>query len=392
MDKNTITGFVLIALVLIGFSWWSQPSEEEQRAVFVKDSIEQVTREKAEAQRKMTQEARAAANKQKVLEDTTALFHKAFQGKAQKVVLHNSKLQLTLNSKGAAVEKVVIKGFKDSQENPNLTLFDEKDQNISYMLSAKESNISTSDLFFEPTGVTDTTVVFTAQAGEGKNIVMTYWLGQDYLLHLKMQVNGMAGLFTPNTKTMDVNWKDMCRQQEKGFTFENRYASLTWHKVDGGTDYLRETSEYKDEPIEEDFDWVAFKNQFFSAVMITKNDFKSGALATSIPQQKGSGYLKDYGIQMKTFFDPTGNQPSEFEFYYGPNDFHLLKTVEEQSTFGKELEMQDLVYLGWTIFRIINRWFTLPLFEMIAGFGINMAIVLILITLILKAITYPLVK
>ena len=174
MDKNTITGFVLIALILIGFSWWSQPSEEEQRAAFVKDSIEQVTREKAEAQRKVAQEARAAANKQKALEDTTALFHSAFQGKEQKVILHNSKLQLTLNSKGAAVEKVVIKGFKDCNDNPDLILFDEKDQSISYLLSAKESNISTSDLYFEPTDVTDSTVVFTAQAGEGKSIVMTY--------------------------------------------------------------------------------------------------------------------------------------------------------------------------------------------------------------------------
>lgn len=392
MDKNTITGFVLIALVLIGFSWWSSPSEEEQRAAFVKDSIEQVAREKAEAQKTLALEKKAEANKQKALADTTALFHNAFEGTEQKVTLRNSKLELTLNSKGAAVEKVVIKGFKDRDGNPDLTLFDKEDQSISYMLSAKESNIITSDLYFEPSQVTDSTVVFTAQASEGKDVTMTYRLGQDYMLHMQLQVNGMDGLFAPNTNTMDVNWRDMCRQQEKGFTFENRYASLTWHKVEGGTDYLRETSEYKDEPIEEDFDWVAYKNQFFSAVMITKNDFKSGALATSVPQKKGSGYLKEYDIQMKTFFDPTGKQASEFEFYYGPNDFHLLKTVEEQSTFGKDLEMQDLVYLGWTIFRFINRWFTLPLFEMIAGFGINMAIVLILITFILKGITYPLVK
>ena len=392
MDKNTLTGIVLIAALLIGYSWWSQPSAEEQRAAFLQDSIAQVQKANEQALKKKAQTEKAEKMKREVEEDTTALFHSSYKGVAKKVILKNEKLEITLSTKGAIVEKVVVKGFKDREDNPDLTLFDEKEQSLNYLLSAKENNIATADLFFTPTEETDTSVVFTAQAAEGKSITMTYWLGKDYLLHMSMRANGMGGIFPPSTNSMDVEWKDMCRQQEKGFTFENRYASLTWHKVKGGTDYLRETSSYTDEPIEEDFDWVAFKNQFFSAVMITKNDFKNGALATSVPQEKGSGYLKEYAVKMKTFFDPTGAQPSEFEFYYGPNDFHLLETVEQQSTFGKDLEMQEIVYLGWTVFRIINRWFTLPLFEMIAGFGLNMAIVLILITLILKAITYPLVK
>ena len=392
MDKNTLTGIVLIAALLIGYSWWSQPSEEEQRAAFVQDSIAQAQKANEQALRAKKQAEQAEKIKKQAEEDTTALFHSAYKGVAENVILKNEKMELTFSTKGAYVEKVVLKGFKDRNEKPDLVLFEGQEQSLNYMLSAKEHNIATADLFFTPTEKTDTSVVFTAQAAEGKDITMTYWLGKDYMLHMAMRANGMGGLFAPSTTTMDVEWKDMCRQQEKGFTFENRYASLTWHETKGGTDYLRETSNYTDEPIEEAFDWVAFKNQFFSAVMITKNEFKAGALATSVPQEKGSGYLKQYGIRMKTFFDPTGAQPTEFEFYYGPNDFHLLETVEQQSTFGKDLEMQEIVYLGWTIFRIINRWFTLPLFEMIAGFGLNMAIVLILITLILKAITYPLVK
>ncbi|MFX8152860.1 YidC/Oxa1 family insertase periplasmic-domain containing protein, partial [Acinetobacter baumannii] len=91
------------------------------------------------------------------------------------------------------------------------------------------------------------------------------------------------------------------------------------------TDYLSETSEKIDEPIEDKIDWVAFKNQFFSAVMIAKQDLGTNALMTSIPQQKGSGYLKQYEAKMKAFFDPTGKTASEFEFFYGPNDFRLLQ-------------------------------------------------------------------
>ena len=392
MDKNNIIGFVLIALVLIGFTWYQQPSAEEQRAAYVQDSIAQVTKAKAEKQAKLAEDARQKAIKKAIAEDTTSLFHNAMKGQAENLVLKNEKIELTLSTKGATVEKAVIKGFEDYKGNKEITLFEGEDQKLNYTLSAKEINISTSDLYFVPSAVTDSTVTFTAEAAQGKSLTIEYRLGADYMLHMKMYAQGMQGLFAPGTQTMDVNWKDKCRQQEKGFMFENRYATLTYHNVDGGTDYLSETSTKEDEPTEEKTDWIAFKNQFFSAVMITKDSFDKNALLTSVPQEKGSGYLKQYEAKLKAFFDPSGNKPSEFEFYYGPNDFRLLKRVEKESAFDKDLEMQRLVYLGWPLFRIINRWFTIYVFDFLTGLNINMGIVLILITLLLKFITFPMVK
>ncbi len=391
MDKNNIIGFVLIAVVLFGYTWWSQPSAEERAAAVRKDSVAAAEKEKAEILKKQKTLQMQAESKEKELEDTSALFHAALQGQSEKIILKNNKLELTFNSKGATVEKVVIRGFKDRNGNANVTLFDTADQYMNYTLTAKETNISTADLFFVPSDVTDSTVTFTAQAGDGKNITLAYRLGTDYLLSMKMSVNGMAGLFAPNTNTMDVDWKDKCRQQEKGFTFENRYATLTYHNVEGGTDYLNETKENVDETIEDKIDWVAFKNQFFSAVMIAKNNFSANSMMTSIPQEKGSGYLKLYEAKMKTFFDPSGKMPSEFEFYYGPNDFRLLQRIETESTFGKDLQLQRLVYLGWPLFRIINRWFTIYVFDWLSKV-FPMGVVLIMITLLLKLITYPMVK
>lgn len=400
MDKNNIIGFLLIAAVLIGFSWYNQPSAEEQRAAFVKDSIEQVNKSQSEKAAQMEKNKRQQAEKQKVLSDTTSLFHKALIGNVERIVLKNKKVELTFSSKGAYVEQAVIKGYvghnikvkNGSADKKNLTLFSGADQSISYLLNAKETNINTAELYFVPSEVSDSTVTFIADAGEGKSLTLKYELGQDYMLHMQMSVQGMAGLFAPGTQTMDVNWKDKARQQERGFSFENRYATLTYHKKDGGTDYLNETKEEIDKSIEEQIDWVAFKNQFFSAVMIAKNNFQSNALMTSIPQEKGSGYLKQYEAKMKTFFDPTGKKASEFEFYYGPNDFRLLQKMEKESQFHKDLQMQRLVYLGWPLFRIINRWFTLYVFDFLTSMNINMGIVLILITLLLKLLTYPMVK
>ena len=392
MDKNTITGFVLIAAVLIGFSIWSQPSAEEKAAMARQDSINAVARQKAEENSKNAAAQKDSQAKALALKDTTALFYNALNGTEKKVILQNNKLQLTLSTKGATVEKAVIKGFKDRHGNNEVTLFDKKDQSLKFTLLAKETNIITSDLYFEPSGVSDSTVTLTAKDRSGKALIVKYLLGKDYMLHMQLQASGMSGLFPPSYNKMDVDWSDKCRQQERGFTFENRYASLTYHNVEGGTDYLSETSEKIDEPIEEKIDWVAFKNQFFSAVMIAKNDFAENATMTSIPQEKGSGYLKFYQAKMKTFFDPTGKTPSQFDFYFGPNDFRLLQRVEKESNFGKDLELQRLVYLGWPLFRIINRWFTIYVFDFLTGMNINMGVVLILITLLLKLITYPLVK
>ena len=391
MDKNTIIGFVLIAAVLIGFSLWNQPSKEELARQQQTEQLEKKAQAEAQ-QKKIENEARKTATLQAAMADTSALFHTALNGTEQKVTLRNGKLQLELTSKGAIVEKAVIKGFQDRNNRPDVTLFSGQNQRLSYTLASKDGFINTADLYFTPSEQTDSTVTFTATATAGKQLVLKYRLGKDYLLHATLSATGMDGILNPNTNTVDINWQERCAQQEKGFTFENRYATLTYHKTTGGTDYLSETSEKIDEPTEEKTDWVAFKNQFFSAVIIAKNDFQSGALLTSIPQEKGSGYLKHYQAKLKTFFDPTGRQPTELDFYYGPNDFRLLQQVERQSHFGKDLELQRLVYLGWPLFRIINRWFTLYVFDWLTGLNINMGIVLILITLLLKLITYPLVK
>lgn len=391
MDKNTITGFVLIAIVLIGFSYWSSPSAEQVAKAARQDSIAAVERAKAEQAAKAAEAQKKAEVKAQAQADTTALFHAALTGQNRNFVLSNKSVALTIGTKGATVQKAIIKNFADRNDNANVTLFDQNTQNLNFVLLAKETNISLADLYFTPTHVTDSTLTLTAEAGQGRSLVVDYKLGKDYMLHMKLQANGLQGVFSPNANQMDVEWNDRCRQQEKGFTFENRYASLTYHNTEGGTDYLSQTS--KDEKTLEDrIDWIAFKNQFFSAVMIAKNDFAENAMLTSTPEEKGSGYLKQYGAKLKTFFDPSGRTPTEIDFYYGPNDFRLLQRVEKENHFGKDLELQRLVYLGWPLFRIINRWFTIYVFDFLTGLNINMGIVLILITLLLKVITFPLVK
>ena len=392
MDKNTITGFVLLALLFIGFGWYNQPSEGQKAEYARQDSIAKAKQKEIEEKEKQNIAEFNAKKEENLKNDSSALFFSALNGKAKEYVLENEKLQLVFSSKGATPVKAIIKGFKDREGNDNVTLFEGKDQELNFIFECKEHNILTSNLYFDVESHTDSTIKFVAKAAEGKNLILSYQLGGSYMLHAQLSMQGMGNLFSPSCKTMDIEWREKCKQQEKGFTFENQYSSLTWHDVEGGTDYLSEHSEEVDEPIECVTDWIAFKNQFFSSVIISRDNFKENALVTSIPQKKGSGYLKNYIARLKTPFDPTGARISEFEFYYGPNDFRLLQDIQEESTFNKELELERLVYLGWPLFRIINRWFTLYVFDWLTDFGIPMGIVIILITLILKAITFPMVR
>ncbi len=392
MNRDTLIGFILIGVILVGFSWWNQPSQEQiEEYQRQQDSIAAVQRD-IEVKAQMAQAEQQAKAEAALKGDSTALFFQALNGEAKDIVLKNDKVELTFSTKGGTISKAVILGFEDKDSAENVTLFDAEDQQMNFMLSAKDDNIVTKDLFFTPSNITDRTLTMTAPAQNGGTIVFQYELGNDYMLHFSLLANGLSNQFKPTSKQLDLEWTSRARQQERGFMFENRYATLTYKEKDGGTDYLSETSEDSENLSVERLDWVAFKNQFFSAVLISKDDFGPNSTLASVPQEKGSGYLKDYSATLNTKFDPTGVTPSEFEMYIGPNDFRLIQDVEEESRFGKDLDLEQLVYLGWPLFRIINRWFTLYVFDWLTGLGLNMGIVLILITLLLKAITFPMVK
>ncbi|MCH5301740.1 MAG: membrane protein insertase YidC [Prevotella sp.] len=392
MNKDTVTGFVLIAIVLIAFSWYNQPSKEEIEAYQrQQDSIAAVQRDK-EVKQQMAEAERRAEAEAAAKGDTTALFYTALNGTNQDITLKNAKVELTVSTKGGTLSKAVVKGFKDKDGHNDVTLFDQNDQQMNFMLAGKQDNIITQDLFFTPSNITDSTVTMTALAGNGGSIVLDYLLGPDHLLHFSFQAKGLSGLFAPNYREMDIEWNDHCRQQEKGYSFENRYTSIFYKEARGGdTDNLSETAD-KTETIDKPLDWVAFRNQFFSVALISKDDFSAKATLSSVQDKKGSGYLKQFNTKLRTAFDPTGIKVSEFEMYVGPNNFRLIQDVEQQSTFGKDLDLEQLVNLGWWLFRLINRWFTLYVFDWLASWGFPMGIVLILITLLLKAITFPMVK
>ena len=385
MDKNTLVGFVLIGAVLVGFSIWNRPSQEEmERARHYQDSIQAVEQQKA-----AKLEAEAAAQKQQALVlDSTSLFFGANQGTEQFTTLENNLVKVTFSNKGGRVVSATLKEYKDQQGNP-LVLFNEEESAMNFAFEGKNENILTEDLFFQPMNVTDSTVTMRlATTGAGYIDFAYRLLPESYMVDFSIQANGMQNFFPAAQKTVNIEWWQRARQQEKGFDFEQRYTSLTYKPVDDGSDYLSEFKEEK-ETIEEPLEWIAFKNQFFSSVLIAQHNFENATLE-SVPEQKGSGFMKNYTAEMTTFFDPSGKEATNLQFYLGPNHFKtLLASNELCINKNEDPELEDLVYLGWPLIRWINRWFTINLFDWLSGWGLNMGIVLLLMTLIVKALVYP---
>lgn len=385
MDKNTLVGFALIGAVLIGFSIYNRPSQEEmERAKHYRDSIAAVQQE-AERQ---AAEAAALQGKTTTLQiDSTSQFFEASRGTEQFTTLENNVVKLTLTNKGGRVCAATLKEYKGQNGQP-LTLFDTTDAGMNFAFEGKGENILTEDMYFQPVNVTDSTVTMRLNAANGGYLDFDYKLLADaYMMNFTIRANGMQNFFPPALNAVNINWHQRARQQEKGFSFEQRYTSLTYKPVDDSSDYLSEMKEDKETP-EERLDWIAFKNQFFSTVFIADQSFEKAVL-TSTPQQEGSGYMKNYTAEMNAFFDPTGKQPTQMQFYFGPNHFKTLLASNDLSLSDKDLELEDLVYLGWPIIRWINRWFTINLFDWLSGLGLSMGVVLLLMTIIVKALVYP---
>ena len=385
MDKNTVTGFILIALVVIGFSWYSQPSKEELEAMAQRDSIAAVEQQKQAEAEKVEAETIAATPAQP---DSSALFFSQSNGEGQRIVLQNNKVKVGLNSKGAVVEDAEIIGYKSRRRDGDVVILGKEDASMKLTLPLKQQNLSLSDLVFNIAEQTDSTVTFVAEQ-EGEQLQVCYTLRPNaYMLDMNITSQGLEGLAMPGETALLLDWKAAVLQQEKGKDFENRYSSLTYKRKGKGVKKLSETSNDSKEP-EEALEWIAFKNQFFSAVLIADKPMTKAALSSQMPNDDYAGYLKEYQAKAQIPFDVTGKEPTHLQMYLGPNDFHILKAHSKMTAYGSDADLDELVYLGWWIFRFINRWSILYVFDWLKTMGLPMGIVLFLLTVIVKVAVWP---
>ena len=385
MDKNTITGLVLIALLLIGFSILSRPSKEQlaaQQRYY--DSIAQVQQREADLRAKA--EAALANEQKQSLYDSTSLFFQALHGTDELVTIQNDVAQLTLNTKGGTICKSVLKDYMEQDKKTPITLFRGEDVNLNFLFYNQRETILTENYYFTPVDRTDSTVTMRLAADSASYIDFRYAMHPgSYLVDFSIQAVGMDGKLASTNKHVDIEWSQRARQLEKGYTYENRLAELTYKRAGEGTDNLSANGDDQEDVVEP-VTWIAFKNQFFSSVLITDANFEKTSLSSKM-EPKESGYIKDYAAEMNTAFDPTGQQPTQMYFYFGPNHYKTLSALDNDRV--EDWDLNKLVYLGWPIIRWVNKWIIINIFDWLQGWGLSMGVVLLLLTVIVKIVIYP---
>lgn len=384
MNKNTITGLVLIALLLVGFSFFSRPSEEQlaaQKRYY--DSIA-VVQKQEEALKAKTAAALANEKEETTSVDSTSLFFDAMEGKESFTTIQNNLVEITFVNKGGRVYSAMLKDY-NGQDGKPIVLFNGSDAEMNFNFYNKKETVQTRDYYFEVVNKTDSSITMRLAADKDSYIDFTYTLKPDsYLLGFTIQATGMAGKLA-STDYVDISWSQRARQLEKGYTYENRLAELMYKVVNDGTDNLSAAKD-DEKQIEGRVDWVAFKNQFFSSVFIANQDFDKVAVKSKMEKQ-GTGYIKDYSAEMNTFFDPTGKQATDMYFYFGPNHYKTLKALDKGR--DDKWELDNLVYLGWPLIRWINKYITINVFDWLSGWGLSMGLVLLLLTIMVKIAVYP---
>lgn len=412
MDKNTWIGFLLIAAIIVGFSLLNRPSKEElaerQR---INDSIAVVQMQEQEAEmlsQQITREMQAAENGD-IISDTAHTdlnkqvaaiygpFAPSAKGEEGLVTIENEKIKLGIARRGGRIAQAELKEYKAYGDTVNnLCLFHGDESTQSFTLVTNNDRIlSTQNLYFQPvdlhTDTAGTTLVMRLLTDiEGSYMDFIYTLpADDYMVRMTIQSHEMQTVLAQNRTSIDMHWAVTIPQQERGRKFEEKYAQLQYMFVGGDMETLSEQKHaIKNEASR--IRWIAYKDQFFSTVLIADDAFSSTTLE-STPLAEFSHYIKEYKTTTSVPLDVTGKKPTSFRYYLGPNHYNTLKAYDNDVAKEDELHLKELVPLGWKIVSWINKILVIPMFDLFSSWGLHIGIVILLMTLVIKLIILPFV-
>ncbi|MCQ2312162.1 MAG: membrane protein insertase YidC [Paludibacteraceae bacterium] len=382
MDKNTWIGFLLIAAIIVGFTLLSNNKKSAKQ--------QQVTNTTA-----IVQQTEAAAQRNS---DSISAQLALPQPKIQEefVTLENEKLRLTFSTLGGRIYSAQLKEYKAYGDSLNdLTLFQGDEANMSFTFMTVNNHLTTKNLHFVPqpiitTDSTQTLVMRLETTEEDSYMDFVYTLPKDeYMFGFSIVPHNMQNFIANNVNYMEMHWNQLIPQQERGRKFEERYAQLQYMLPGGEMDKLSE-QKYDKKTENANVRWIAYKDQFFSTVLIADNAF-SGSIFESTPQDKYGSYIKEYNTTANISLDIMNNNPISFRFYIGPNKYNTLKAYDADLEGDAKLHLKELVPLGWKIVAWINKILVIPMFDLFTRWGLHIGIIILLMTFVIKLILLPFV-
>ncbi len=396
MDKNSITGFLLIGLLVFAFSWYNKPSEAQLAAkqryqdsvALVKAGQQRIEAERLALEQNIADNSENLSDsaRQAVLTAEFGSFASSATGKNEIITLENDLLELRLSTKGGLISYARLKEYSSLDSLP-LILFDERDDSYGFtFITANQRVINTATMYFEAVNKTDNSVTLRLSAGDNAYIDFVYSIQpESYVVKFDINQSNMGRHLAPNTSYVNMFWEQTMRRQERGKVFEERYSNLYYKFVADDVDYLSASGDAK-ETFTNRLKWIGYKNQFFSSVLISRDGFGASVLDSRFLKNDPL-YLKKFRSEAEVDFNLANANPASFDFFLGPNSYPLLTDIDKE--LGGDLELTQLVPLGMSVFRWVNKFLVIPTFSFLSKFISNYGIIILLLTIFIKMILMP---
>lgn len=407
MDKNSIIGLVLIAGLLIIYSIATSPSKEEMEAIKKRnDSLELVRQEQEqEAITKKVEEQEALANNQTIT-DTSNLVHDslistelhkqfgqfagATKGEDEFYTIENNDIKIRLAAKSGRPYSVELKNYTTYDSLP-LHLFDGEENAFDFSFYDNENRlINTANLYFKPLNNERNVIVksdkdnitLRMSLSPDKYIDYIYTLSRDsFMVNFDVRFTGMENVMNPRSTYLTLNWNILMPHSEKGREWERDNSTAYYKFYKDEVDYISERSDETEE-LENKIEWLAYKHQFFSSILVADDYFDYPSKVSTRKLEDDVDHIKELKSELTVPFENRPGETLNFSFYFGPNHYNTLQAYNQN--------FEELVPLGWGIFGWVNKILVIPIFNFLDDFISSYGIIILLLTIIIKTILFPL--
>lgn len=423
MDKKSIIGIAVVAVLFLGFAYFNSQQQKEYQEQMARyeayqDSVAAATRPAAPvvdstavadggAQAELAAADAAAAVRERQVETLGEALTAARETEPEEFTVENDVMSVRFSTRGGQITGVTLKDYTKygprGKRDQKIEMMDPATARfgLSFYLKNGLKNIPVNTLGYVFTAQPITTtedgaesVVMRLRVSEGAYLEYRYLIynteapARDYLVNFDVRLVNMAAEMANQTQ-IQIDWANTTFQNEKGFQNENMYTTLAYRfPNETSIEELGMSEGAKSKNISTQVSWVAFKQQFFSSVFIAPDNVSYANLSfdTAAPE---SSLLKSFTAQMGVPYTPQ-TEGYDFAFYFGPNKYSILKKVDDPR--GAEIHLERLVPLGWGIFGWVNRWCVIPVFDFlrnyIGSFGIIIFILVLLVKLVISPLTY----
>ncbi|MCQ2188256.1 MAG: membrane protein insertase YidC [Bacteroidales bacterium] len=389
MDKNSVIGFILIAAIMFGFTWYE--SSQSRKRIEAQRQLDSIARAEAIACGEIDTTAtldlaEAEATQAQVVNAVSAYKDSALavahDAESQIVALENDKLRIEFNTKGAQLYSVMVKDYYN-YDSTALYIF--KPGNAEYNISIYTGEyIQTKDFNFQVAEQTDSTLVMRLPFAGGGFIQQSYTLkAGSYSVDNMLSFVGMQGVIPRNVSMFDLDFNVTIPRMEKGYKNESQYSKLDlYFNGDKKPEELgRGRSGSK--RVDSRLSWFAYQQQFFSAILRSPKEFASGQLSVNFFSPDDESHnLMACTASMRQEFQGAETVEIPYEFYFGPNHYQTLKAYDQK--------YEKIIPLGGNLVGWFTRFVIIPLFNWLHRFFDNFGLIILLMTIIIKIVVMPL--